>query len=173
MTTVVVPFVHGMLNPETARVVSYSGHWHRLVDIDPNDHGAYGRLFRQLWRSAVSFVICEHDVVPTQEQLDEIVHCRHDWCSYGYDDGLYGPGPMFGLCRFSSSIMRAHPLAAEVATMVSRELGIERSWHDLDSHVARDLGIRGVEWHEHNPPVHHVHLGPATVPPPVAKYRGR
>ena len=171
MTTTVVPYVHGMLNPRTAQAIGRSGYWYRLVDIDPNDHYAYGRLFRQLWRSASTFVICEHDVIPTQAQLDGILGCNHEWCSYGYDSDMYGRGPMFGLARFDRSVMLAHPLAAEVATMADREHDIGRTWHDLDAHVARDLFIRGVKWHEHNPPVEHAHYGPPTEPPPMVKHR--
>jgi hypothetical protein len=124
-----------------------------------------------LWRSQRSFVLCEHDVVPTLDQLDEIVNCRHEWCSFSYDSDMYARGPMFGLARFDSAVMLAHPLAAEVSTMADREKMIGRTWHDLDAHVARDLSIRGVKWHEHSPPVHHAHAGPPTEPPPMVKHR--
>lgn len=165
MATVVVPYVHGMLDPRTAIAVQYSGFYCRFVDLDPRDHGAYGRLFRKLWRSQSTVVICEHDVVPTREQLRAIVTCGHDWCSYNYDSDMYSKGPMFGLVRFSGRLMAEHPEAANCATMVSRELGTERGWWDMDSHVARDLKIRGVEWHEHLPEVHHAHHGPPTEAP--------
>jgi hypothetical protein len=153
---VVVPYVHGMLNLDTWRLVQHLVHPHRFEDIDPNDGGAYSRLFRRLWAAGETFIICEHDVVPTVGQIATILSCDHDWCSFRYDGDAYPGGPMFGLCRFDRRVMAAHPLTGEYATMADRELGIERSWHDLDAYVARDLLIRGVTWREHLPPVRHV-----------------
>lgn len=164
MTTVVVPYVHGMLNQETYRAVQYSGHWCRFVDLDPADLGAYGRLVRRLWRSQTTVVICEHDVVPTRAQLDCIVSCEHDWCSYSYDGNLYPGGPMFGLVRFSGSVMVAHPEAANVALVIGKRRDIEAEWWRVDALMARDLKIRGVPWHEHQPVVHHAHVGPPSGP---------
>jgi hypothetical protein len=153
-----------MLNQGTYRAVQHSGQWCRFVDLDPNDPGAYGRLIRQLWRSRSSIVICEHDVVPTLAQLDQITSCGHDWCSYSYDDGLYPDGPMFGLVRFSGAIMAAHPHAADVALVIGKRRDFEAEWWRVDALMARDLKIRGVEWVQHEPAVHHAHVGPPSGP---------
>lgn len=163
-TTVVVPFVHGMLNRETCQTVAHSGYWHRFCDLDPGDLGAYGRLVRDLWQMGTTFVICEQDVVPTIDQLDRIVECDHDWCSYSYDDGLYPDGPMFGLVRFDARVMAEHPHAAEVALVIGKRRDQEAEWWRVDALIARDLKIRGVEWFMHEPAVHHVHVGPPSGP---------
>lgn len=163
-TTVVVPFVHGMLNEDTCRTVAYSGYWHRFCDLDPLDEGAYGRLVRDLWGRQTSFVICEQDVIPTVDQLETIVECGHDWCSYSYDDGMYPDGPMFGLVKFSGRVMREHPHAAEVALVIGKRRDTEAEWWRVDALMARDLKIRGVPWFMHEPAVHHVHRGPPSGP---------
>jgi hypothetical protein len=163
--TVVVPYAHGMLSPDTYRAVQYSGHWCRFVDLDPGDGGAYGRLLRRLWRSQSDVVICEHDVVPTQAQLDVIVSCGHDWCSYPYDDGLYPDGPMFGLVRLAGRLMARHPEAAEVALVIGKRRDTEAEWWRVDSLMARDLMIRGATWERHEPAVHHAHVGAPSGPP--------
>lgn len=160
MTTIVVPFVHGQLHPDTLKAVRGSGFYNRLVDLDPLDPGAYGRLVRQLWRSQVTVILCEHDVVPTREQLATLHACGHDWCSYSYDGDLYPAGPMFGLVRLSGSLMADHPHAAEVALVTGRRKDGEAIWWQVDALMARDLKIRGVTWHEHFPVVHHAHNGP-------------
>jgi hypothetical protein len=162
--TVIVPFVHGMLNQRTVRAVVNSGHWHRFCDLDPRDPGAYGRLVRDLWARGSAFVICEQDVVPTGAQLDTLVGCGHDWCSYSYDDGLYPDGPMFGLVRFSGRVMARHPHAAEVALVIGKRRDVEAEWWRVDALMARDLKIRGVEWVQHEPAVHHAHVGGASGP---------
>jgi hypothetical protein len=118
-----------------------------------------------LWARAETFIICEHDVIPTPEQLTEITGCGHGWCSYGYDDDLYPRGPMFGLVRFGRDVMVDHPAAAEVALVIGKRRDTEAEWWRVDSLVARDLMIRGVEWFEHTPTVHHVHAGPPSGPP--------
>jgi len=136
----------------------------RWYQLPKADNGAYGRLLRALWARGETFVICEHDVIPTRAQLDLITSCGHDWCSFAYDDGLYPRGPMFGLVRFDSRVMAEHPYAAEVATEGGERRPTEVPWWDVDNHVARDLKIRQVEWFEHSPPVHHHHLGPPSGP---------
>jgi hypothetical protein len=164
VATIIVPFVHGKLHPDTLKAVQYSGYWCRFVDLDPSDAGAYGRLVRQLWRSQVGVIICEHDIVPTPEQLTTLQTCDHDWCSYSYDDGLYPRGPMFGLVRFSGRLMADYPHAAEVALVIGKRRDTEAEWWRVDALMARDLTIRGVAWHEHAPAVHHAHVGPPSGP---------
>jgi hypothetical protein len=160
VTTVIVPYVHGKLHPDTLRAVQYSGFYCRFVDLDPLDLGGYGRLIRGLWRSQVTVIICEHDVVPTRDQLSTLHDCDHDWCSYSYDGDLYPGGPMFGLVRLSGRLMANHPHAAEVALITGKRKDLEAVWWQVDALMARDLKIRGVEWHQHAPVVHHAHTGP-------------
>lgn len=160
MTTIIVPYVHGHLAQETMVAVRSSGYYSRFVDLDPLDLGAYGRLVRQLWRSRSTVIICEHDVVPTREQLTTLHECEHDWCSYSYDGDLYPGGPMFGLVRLSGRMMTEHPHAAEVALITGKRKDLEAVWWQVDALMARDLKIRGVAWHEHSPAVHHAHVGP-------------
>jgi hypothetical protein len=165
MTTVVVPFVHGRLHPDTLKAVQYSGLWCRFVDLDPTDEGAYGRLVRQLWQSQATVIICEHDVVPTQQQLSDLYTCTHDWCGFNYDGHLYPGDSMFGLVRLSGALMARHPHAAEVALIIGKRRDTECEWWRVDSMMARDLIIRGERWREHLPVVHHAHVGPPSGPP--------
>ena len=157
MATIIVPFVHGKLHPDTLKAVQYSGWYCRFVDLDPNDDGAYGRLVRQLWRSRTTVVICEHDVVPTREQLREVQQCDHDWCSYDYDHPDYHHGPMFGFVRFSGRLMDRHPQAAEAALTVGSKRDREAQWRHVDSLMAQELIRRKVAWVCHEGAVHHAH----------------
>lgn len=165
--TVYVPFVHGWLDIETWRAVAASGYPAQFLALDRADDGAYGRLLRRLWARGDTFVICEHDVVPTLEQLATLQDCGHGWCSYGYDTALYPDGPYFGLVKFSAAVLAAHPLAAHVALHTGSGKELEVGWWECDSCLARDLQIRGVEWHRHLPPVIHRHQGAPSGPSPT------
>jgi hypothetical protein len=165
MVYVVVPYVHGHLDPGIVPALKAAHYPYRLEDIDPADEGAYGRLVRRLWRVQQSFIICEHDVVPTVDQLRRLAVCEGGWCSFSYDDGLYPDGPMFGLVKFSRRTMRDHPHAADVALVIGKRRDQEAEWWRVDALMARDLMIRGVEWHQHEPAVHHAHSGPPSGPP--------
>lgn len=161
----VCPFVGGGLHPDTAVALQMSGVEVTWAKLPRGDMGAYGRLIRDLWAGGETFVVCEHDIVPTARQLAEIVSCGHPWCSFLYDDDLYPPGPMFGLCRFDSAVLRQWPLAAEVATIIGNRRDTECEWWRVDSLIARDLRIRGVPWVAHDTLVHHAHVGPPSGPP--------
>lgn len=158
------PFTLGGLQVETSRALAGSGHRVEWVQIPRSDPYAYGRVFRDLWAAGRTFIICEHDVAPTPAQLAEIVTCGHLWCSYCYDDGLYPDGPMFGLVRFDADLMAAWPAAAEVATIGGKRRDQPAEWWQVDCLVARDLLIRGVTWHKHEPAVRHLHHGPPSGP---------
>jgi hypothetical protein len=162
---VYVPFVAGRLQPATYRAVLQSGFPCQFLALEASDPYGYGRLIRRLWDRGRDFILCEQDVVPTRAQLDTLAGCGHGWCSYGYDDGRYPDGPMFGLARFAGWVMRKHPRAAQVALHTGPGKELEVGWWECDSMLARDLQIRGVAWHRHTPPVRHAHTGPPTVPP--------
>lgn len=149
----------GLLNEATWAAVLQAGGAAQFLALDPDDVGAYGRLVRRLWAKGEDMIICEHDVVPTRAQISALRQCDHGWCSYGYDSDLYPEGPYFGLVKFSSRVMHAHPRAAEVALHRGSGKEIEVEWWQVDSALARDLKIRGVPWHQHHPPVHHAHVG--------------
>ena len=164
MTTVVVPFVEGMLSPETRRVVTLSGYHYRLCSLDRNDEGAYARLIRHLWRWPCDLVIVEHDVEPTIGQLEEICECGHDWCGFNYDDGLYPDGPMFGCVRFSDRLIRRQCHRADDRLIVGKRKDQDCPWWQVDTQMAQGLMIAGERWIAHDSRVHHVHAGAPSGP---------
>lgn len=181
-----VPFVENRLHPETARSARACGlpvFWARL---DPLDEAAYARLFVRLWASGRTFIICEHDIVPTQHQWRSIASCGRDWCFYDYETWRYSDGPKFGLARFTRRLTWSHPEAARIAlTDETRPSGMVPWWR-VDSAMARDLTIRlqtpapagdsvearlrarhpwmGAGCHRHHGRVAHLHTGPVSGP---------
>lgn len=161
----VCPFVAGRLHPGTSVALMMSGREVTWARLPRADDAAYGRLFRDLWAGGHTFVICEHDVVPTDAQLADILGCGHGWCSFDYDTDLYSPGPMFGLVRFGAEVMAEHPFMPDDALTLGNRRDHECEWWRVDSQVCRSLTIRGVPWHRHTPAVHHAHAGPPSGPP--------
>lgn len=162
MAAVIVPFVEDMLHEDTLAAVQASGVQYSLWQIDPTDEHAYPRLFATLWERAETFVILEHDVVPTVEQLWTIIGCDHDWCSFPYGDYNQHVGPVFGLVRFDRRIMEAHPHLPKSAVHVGSDHPRPVYWWNVDNRVARDLQIRHVPHVFHTPPVLHDHRGEPT-----------
>jgi hypothetical protein len=155
-----------MLHPDTRAAVMSAGIPYRFVDIQAGDEGAYGRLVRRLWSEGSTFIICEHDVVPTFNQLQQMASCGHSWCCYRYNDSLYPDGPMFGLVRFAGHLLKRHPMAAECALVVGKRRDQEAPWWSVDSLIARDLMIRmGQSSYTFHPGrVHHAHVGAPSGP---------
>ena len=160
-----VPYVAGRLDPRTAEACAQAGLPTVWCQLSTADEYGYGRLFRNLWAGRRTFMICEHDVVPTVAQFHQMAWCGHGWCSYQYDNGMYPVGPMFGLVRFDRTVLEAHPFAAEVALITGRRRDELVEWWRVDSMVARDLMIRQVVWEQHDPAVVHHHVGAPSGPP--------
>ena len=164
-TVVSVPCVADKLCRDTVRAVVASGYPYRFVFLNPDDDAAYGQWWRRVWARGETVIVCEHDVVPTKAQLATVQRCGHGWCSFAYHGSMYPRGPMFGLVRVADRTMHDHPFAADVALEDGERRPEPVPWWNVDSAMARDLMIRGVQWHEHLPPVTHLHPGRPSGPP--------
>lgn len=131
-----------------SRIASKAGQHHveawRVLQSDD-----YWRILRDCWSFGRSFIVCEHDMLPTPEQIRSLAECSRPWCGFVYfDNGGYRQG--LGLTKFDARLMRAAPFAiAGIA---------ERGWRYLDGQVfaaMRDAGF-GSAPHAHYPPVEHV-----------------
>jgi hypothetical protein len=95
------------------------------------------------WSAGDSFVLVEHDVVPTEAQIAEIESCAEPWCLYGYAPGFWLP--VFGCVKFS-------------AELIAGTAGVwenEWNWDVLDQNFARFAVSQGFQPHWHYPHVHH------------------
>lgn len=105
----------------------------------------YRRLLRGFWRVGSDFVLVEHDVAPTREQLAELEACDRPWCHFGY-----GPGdwtPTFGCVRFRRDLILGTPDAFADP---------EWPWQQLDGLFAVYARSCGFEPHWHYPHVLHL-----------------
>lgn len=107
------------------------------------DDYAYGRLLRELWKDGESFLLIEHDVVPTLEHLARMVGCENVYCAAPYRWGQ-AVGVTLGFTRFRSLLLRSYPDAAEIACRIPHPFGEPGHYHTpldiwLQAAVLRDL----------------------------------
>ncbi len=154
---VVVPWVDGVGRPETLAALSWLRSQLEVVTLDAGDDGAYAALLERLWRAGDTFMVVEHDVVPTKAQLADLARCQHPWCSTCYDTAAYPRTPMLGLVRFDRALLERR---SEVGVHVLRT-GYTRTrhvgWRSVNETLARHLFAIGETWHRHQPDVVHLH----------------
>jgi hypothetical protein len=140
----IVPFTGGLLRAETRAAVPEA----QFVNVG-NDPQAYWRLLKRLW-AGTSFMVIEHDIVPTQDQIDELWDCPQEWCAAPYDMGEIETTAL-GFVRFG------FPLLQRTADLVGGIIESHRSWNGLDSMIVAELHRRGASEHVHLPAVQHLH----------------
>lgn len=139
----VCPYVAGMLRPETQAALETAPSPAIYVELDSADDGAYARLLTRLWTGAGDLVVCEQDVVPSPDQLEAIVDCTHDWCSWPYDQAGYQRVPMLGLAKLSGALRARHPDLPRAALTDSHRHRDPVHWRSVNEALGRHLTHRG------------------------------
>lgn len=91
------------LRPGTERVLRGLGAEFREVGGSDSD---YWTLLEELWRAGRPFIVVEHDVEPTPQQLRELAECEQPLCAYRYQYGAGEPVWALGCTRFGPRILR-------------------------------------------------------------------
>jgi len=111
---------------------------------------AYADGLQRAVEASYVVVTCEQDIVPTPEQVHELVHCPWDYCAMDYElecGKLWSAGAdhaCLGLAKMTHSAwdhVKAKPRVPRVY------------WSDLAYEVSMRLGL----WHLHAGPVEHRH----------------
>ncbi len=138
-----------------------------FADLTDDEFG-YWRLFAALWDRGEPFAICEHDVVPTDEQWLELRSCPEPWCVFTYDR-LGNWTRTMGFCAFDPQRL-AQYIAPEFVsiprmTQESREKAVAYGnvpaaistirWNYVDGVVWTFLDSRGYAPHRHDGIVSH------------------
>lgn len=158
---VVVPFTD--LRPETYRAARDWVDGCEFVGME--DDYAYGRLLRKLWREGEDFLLVEHDMNWTREQIARMDECEHGYCANPYP-WTTTVGPALGFTRFSEDFIARYPDAVEIATRIPSNYGDPGHWKQLDvwlmAAVLRDYYHE--QPHCHLPPVEHLNEEQALLP---------
>jgi hypothetical protein len=105
--------------------------------LNPTD---YSKFFIKQWKKGVSFIVVEHDVVVTPEQIESLITCPQPWCGYSYR--AHDHNPYFGCVRFREDFIQRH-----------KDLWVERPWGNCDVFLANHATI---PYHPHGH-VGHLH----------------
>ncbi|MES1975758.1 MAG: hypothetical protein V4472_25145 [Pseudomonadota bacterium] len=152
----VVPYVEGILAPETVAAV---GDGARFVLIDPADDGAYSALLTDLWAKGADWSLLEQDVVPPYGWRAEFAACPWPWCVL---EPKLRPGVAWlGCVRFRSELMAEHPDAMAEAQAICDDGDVAWTWRKADVRFARVMDYRHVAAHFHGPRCEHLHDPPA------------
>lgn len=147
----IVPFVPGMLEPETLAWADANGAIPIVLScVDDTDYWDLLDSHWQHWSAGDPLIVVEQDVVPADGVVDDMAACPEPWCSSPYqlgtgvwlDEGL-------GCTKFSADLMARHPdLMARVGEIDDDGLPA-KDWRRLDVRIARVLRGLGYAPHTH------------------------
>lgn len=163
---VLVPFVAGMLNTETTRLIAE----HvppdveiRRIEIPADQPCGYSRILTEAWAWPGDLMIIEQDIGVHAGVIEALTECRQPWCGFPYTIGetlLV----CLGCTRFSAHLKATLPnLMAEAAAVGSEHDGggvPAGVWQRMDVRIGALLESHGHNRHEHLPAVDHFHFYP-------------
>lgn len=174
-TVFVFPYTDkGLLRPkanETVEVLKLlRSNGARVVTYQCTEEKSYEEMFRKVWDAPIDYVIIEHDMVPTVDQITDIVLCPFPTCTFDYQLNDWGALA----CRdvdvepLEAYGHKAH-VFCKLAGLGFTKLGwqqrarislrdLEESnyeWRDLDSRLSRLINKHNGTFHVHDGLVHH------------------
>lgn len=163
MTDLYIPYAAPYLADET----THFGVRNDATFVNCTDNPyAYWGLFSILWQRAQAFIICEHDIIPTDEQLAELRDCGAAWCVFDYDR-LGSTVASLGFSRFDPAQLAEYIAAEQWGAMRLTQESIEHlreqatpaltasiPWNQVDGAVFTFLTTRGYTPHRHGTVAH-------------------
>lgn len=133
---VFVPYT--FTHPPTFAALLVTGWEFHPVELEAGDDFAYLRFFEYRWKVGAGFIVCEHDVIPVREQLEQLECCGEDWCSFNEYDG--GP-PTLSLARFRPGFIARTPGVWPELRAAHRVSVFQPLWSKLDSWLVERCGM--------------------------------
>jgi hypothetical protein len=163
---VLVPFVAGMLNPETTRLLKAhvpAGVPVEWRELDPDQPCAYSRLLMEAWAWPGDLLIIEHDIGIHPGVVEALAECRQPWCGFPYPIGEQSL-VCLGCTRFTAHLKATLPgLMAQAAAVGTEQDGggvPAGVWQRMDVRIGALLEAQGHNRHPHLPAVQHFHEYP-------------
>jgi hypothetical protein len=173
---IAVPYTPQKLRPETARWAADNNALMRDVSEAPD---TYYRALCEWWAETDSVVIVEHDMLPADGVVEEMLHCPEPWCSSPYPlsgmtlgvwltlDGATSElfnSPHVGVAhctdalgctKFSAELSTSLPaLVVESGTFNQQDGWVPYVWQFNDARISRLLRLNGLTPHLHAPSAH-------------------
>jgi hypothetical protein len=156
-STVVVPYVRGMLRPETHAAVLAQRRHAELVELARSSPTAYARLLIEKLTPGRTVIVVEQDIVPPRNAIQNLSWCHHVWCTIPYRHGGELKVDMLGLAKFGGWLHTLHPRWIEAALLGGVGGHVWPHWRSCDTLVARWLRVVGIEPHVHRGEALHLH----------------
>jgi hypothetical protein len=155
--TVLVPYVPGMLRPQTRSVVKFQWPRASFVETPREDDESYARALIAAATRPGHLVVVEHDIVPPEGSIRALLDCIHPWCYHLVAlDGKLTPATL-GLAKFAAGLrVRFGDWMAE-ALQGAGDPSSGRLPLSCDVAIARWMERQGVPAHVHEPPPLHLH----------------
>jgi predicted O-methyltransferase YrrM len=159
---ILVPHIRGGLKPQTLEAVgmnsgaNINGITVHIELLEGED--AYHNLIAEFWREARTFITLEQDIVPTAEQVNELLTCAEPWCAFEYDYPPFGLYAGMGFAKFSSTLLRDEPRALDITANWSDAKHPAKHWCRVDGYLKQYLYSQGHVQHIHGQ-VEHLHQG--------------
>jgi hypothetical protein len=154
---VVVPFTN--LRDETRAAVESAV----FVSLEDRDD-AYFDFLAGLWTLGETFVLVEHDIVPWEGAIDDLLGCSQPWCSFGYLLELGETTIMhhgLGCVKFSEELCAEFPSVWSEIALEANDVHPAKHWCNIDDRLTRWLTTHGAKQHRHDPPVEHLSPKPS------------
>ena len=151
--TVLLPYTPARLEQRTSEWAYARGDV-EAVDVSGTDD-AYFNVLAAQWRQPGDLLIVEHDMLPADGCVDEMLACRWGWCSAPYEvanhqqitDGL-------GVAKFSGTLKQLRPQFMDEVGAIDDDGLPARNWRRLDTRISRVLRAAGHRPHLHAPALH-------------------
>lgn len=151
--TVLLPYTPDRLEQRTSEWAYGRGDV-EAVDVSGADD-AYFKVLAAQWREPGDLLIVEHDMLPADGCVDEMLACRWGWCSAPYEvanrqqitDGL-------GCTKFSGTLKMLRPQFMDEVGAIDDDGLPAKNWRRLDTRISRVLRAAGHRPHLHAPALH-------------------
>lgn len=153
---VICPYVELRADTYRALTAQRPRHDIRFIYVGGSDT-AYAELLAEEWAIGETFAICEHDVVPRPDSLDELERCAYRYCAFPVALQLY-VAPCLSLTKFDAQLLELYPDAMERVLRVPTNYGPPGHWRQLDTVLQRTVLLNryGRQVHCHLPAVEHL-----------------
>jgi hypothetical protein len=154
---VLVPFVPGMLRPQTKAAVIRQFRSAIFVPTPREDDESYARVLIDASRLGGDLVVVEHDIVPPAGAIRGLFSCPHPWCYHLVElQGRLTPATL-GLAKFAAGLTLRWPGWMAEALQGAGDPSSGRLPLSCDVAIARWMDHQGVPAHVHEPPPLHLH----------------
>lgn len=126
------------------------------VDLSWDPLYGYSATLRTLWEGGQDWLVIEHDVEPTLEDIDKMDRCPELLCSAPYAHSGHPATDLSGMKVAATSLGFTRITARARRLCGDWPVPPGVTYHMLDSYLTSALVTRtGIWWHPHRPVTHH------------------